>query len=119
MIQKNSIVKPGDSTGVLKTKVFHIYKGSRAKIAIIGDFVKVSVKETTPDNLIKKKSKHKSILIRTKFRNSRKCGSSILFKENSLILLKKRLTPKSKTLKGPISINIKRKKFLSSFTKKI
>lgn len=119
MIQKNSILVPADSTGVLKTKVFHIYKGSQGKIANIGDFLRISVKETTPDNLIKKKSKHKSILIRTKFRNFRKCGSFISFKENSLILLKKRLTPKSKTLKGPISVNIRRKKFISSFSKKI
>ena len=59
MIQKNSLLKPSDSTGVLNVKVFHIYKGSSSKIANVGDFMKVSVKETTPENLIKKKSKHK------------------------------------------------------------
>jgi large subunit ribosomal protein L14 len=118
MIQKNSILKPADSTGVLKTKVFHVYRGSN-NIGRIGDFLKISVRETTPDNLIKKKSKHKSILIRTVFKNVKKCGSYISFKENALILLKKRLSPRSKTLKGPISTNIRRKKFLSSFSKKI
>ncbi len=119
MIQKNSILKPVDSCGVYKVKVFHVYKGSYGKLAFSGDFVKVSSKVVKPENPIKKKSKHRCIIIKTKYKNSRIDGSFIKFKRNSLILLKKRLTPRGTTLRGPISRNIRRKKFISSFSRSI
>ena len=119
MIQKGSILPTGDNSGVLKTRVFHVYKGAKGRIGYIGDFFKVSAREVLPENPIPKKSKHKSIVIRTKYRNLRKDGSYIHFNRNVLILLKKRLTPKSTLLRGPVSKNIRRKKFLSSFTKVI
>jgi large subunit ribosomal protein L14 len=117
MIQKGSILSTGDNSGVLKTRVFHVYKGSKGRIGFVGDFFKVSAREVLPENPIPKKSKHKAIVIRTKYKNTRKDGSYILFDNNALILLKKRLTPKSTLLRGPITKNIRRKKFLSSFTK--
>lgn len=119
MIQKNTFLQPADSCGVLKTRVFHLYKGAQGKFAFSGDFLKVSVREIKPDSVLKKKSKHRSIVIRTSYRNIRKDGSIIFFKFNNIVLLKKRLTPRGKTLKGPISRNIRRRKFLSSFSKSI
>ena len=119
MIQKCTIITPADNCGVLKTNVFHVYKGSNGKFGFSGDFLKVSVREVLPENNIKKKSKHKSILIRTTFKNFKKDGSNVNFQLNSLILLKKRLTPKGKLIKGPVSRIIRRKKFLSSFKKSI
>jgi len=117
MIQKGSILSTGDNSGVLKTRVFHVYKGSKGRIGFVGDFFKVSAREVLPENPIPKKSKHKAIVIRTKYKNTRKDGSFVLFDNNVLILLKKRLSPKSTLLRGPITKNIRRKKFLSSFTK--
>ena len=117
MIQKNSIIEPADNCGVLKTNVFHVYKGGKGRLGFTGDFLKVSVREIILDSLVKKKSKHKSILIRTNFFTKKKDGSIFYFKNNALILLKKRLTPRGKTLNGPIMSVIKRKKFVSSFSK--
>lgn len=119
MIQKCTIIIPADNCGVIKTNVFHVYKNSKGRFGFSGDFLKVSVREVLPENAIKKKSKHKSILIRTIFKNFKKDASYIKFEFNSLILLKKRLTPKGKLIKGPISRIIRRKKFLSSFKKSI
>jgi len=119
MIQKESILKPADNCGVIRSKVFHVYKGSKGKLAFYGDFLKTSAKIVKPDNPIKKKTKMRAILIRTKFIKNRKDGSSLYFKRNSLILLKKRLTPKASNLKGPVSRNVRRKKFISSFSKNI
>lgn len=119
MIQKGSVLRPTDSCGVFKVRVFHVYKGSKGRIAYIGDFVKVSVREIRPENPIKKKSKLVSILVRSSYINKRFDGSTIRFKKNRVVLLKRRLTPKGKSLKGSISRNIRRKKFLSSFSKSI
>lgn len=119
MIQKNSIIKPVDNCGVLKTNVFHLYKGSKGRLAFVGDFLKVSCREVVPENSIKKKSKHRSILIRTKYNVFKKDGSFVKFYKNSLILLKKRLTPRGANIRGPIPRNINRKKFISSFSRSI
>ena len=69
MIQKNSLLRPTDSCGVFKVRVFHVYKGSKGKIAFNGDFVKVSVRDTRPENTIKKKTKLNSIIVRKIFMN--------------------------------------------------
>jgi len=119
MIQKNSIIKPADSCGVIKSKIFHVYRGSKGKLAFVGDFLKSSAKLVKPENPIKKKTKSRSFLIRTSFIVNRIDGSYISFKKNSIILLKKRLTPKGKSIRGPILRVIKRKKFISSFKKSI
>lgn len=116
MIQKTSLIAPADNCGVLKTNVFHVYKGGKGRLAFVGDFLKISVREISLESSIKKKSKHRSILVRTKFWVNRKDSSYISFENNSLVLLKKRLTPKGKIIKGPISWTIKRKKFVSSFS---
>lgn len=118
MIQKNSKIKPVDNSGILKANVFHIYKNLNS-IALTGDFLKISARELKPESTLKKKSKHISILIKTIYKNSKLDGSFIKFNKNGLVILKKRLTPKGGNLKGPASRNIKRKKFISSFSKNI
>ena len=119
MIQKNSIIRPADNCGVIRVGVFHVYKSSKGRLAYTGDFLKVSAKLVKPENPIKKKSKIRAILIRTVFIKNRKDGSYISFLRNSAILLKKRLTPRGKMVRGPIVRVIRRKKFLSSFSKSI
>jgi len=106
---------PADKCGVDIVKVFHLYKGFSRKHSFIGDFVKVSVKKVVPGNIIKKKSKLKGILVRTKFAINLKDGTNYNFKENNVVLLKKRLTPRGKEIVGPTSRMLKRKKFISSF----
>src|SRR5689334_3701098 len=100
MIQKGSIIIPADNSGVLKANTFHVYKGSKGKIAYTGDFIRVSAREVKPENHIPKKSKHKAILIKSIYKNFGKDGSYVSFHKNKIILLKKRLTPKSTILKG-------------------
>lgn len=119
MIQKNTILKPADNCGVIRSKVFHVYRGSKGKLGFLGDFLKTSSRLVKPENPIKKKSKIKAIIIRTTFKINRHDGSNISFKRNSIVLLKKRLTPRGKSIRGPIIRLIRRKKFISSFKKSI
>lgn len=116
MIQKGTFLIPMDRCGVWWVGVFHIYKGFHHKIGKINDFVKVSVKNTRPNNWVTKKTKLNSIIILTKKQNKFKDNSSINFKVNSSILLKKRLNTKGKEIIGPGLKLLKRKKFLVSFS---
>lgn len=106
---------PADKCGVLFVKVFHLYRGFFRKSSKNGDFIKSSVRKTIPDNWVKKKTKIKGIIVRTRFKTFKSDGSSFYFNENNAVLLKKRLTTKGKELVGPVTRSIKRKKFVNSF----
>ena len=116
MIQKGTILIPADKCGVLTVNAFHLYKGFFRKFSKFGDYIKVSVRKIKPDNVLIKKSKRKSLIIRTTKYIGVSDGSYIRFNYNSVILLKKRLTPEGKEIFGPILRNFKKKKFLSSFS---
>ena len=115
MVQKGSFLIPTDRCGVWFTRIFHLYGGFNKKSASISSFVKISVRSTKPNNWLKKKTKLKSILIRTTKETFKLDGTYIKFKFNNNILLKKRLTPKGKELYGPGLFKLRRKRFLSSF----
>ena len=116
MLQKSSFVVPADKCGVLWVSIFHLYKGSFRKISFIGDFVKISVKITEPENWVTKKSKYKAIIVRTRKETLKKDGSWIKFDENNLVLLKKRTSPLGTEIIGPTLKTINRKIFLQSFS---
>ena len=116
MVQKNSILIPSDKCGVLTVNTFHLYNGFKKKFSRFSEYVKVSIRKTKPDNVLVKKSKRKAIIIRLKKELFIVDGSYVRFDYNSIILLKKRLTPEGKEIFGPIVRNFKKKKFLSSFS---
>lgn len=115
MIQKSSILIPSDKCGVLTVNTFHLYKGFSRKFSKFGDYLKVSIRKTKSNNVLSKKTKRKAIIVRTKKNNQIVDGSFVRFNYNSVVLLKKRLTPEGKEIFGPILRNFKKKKFLSSF----
>lgn len=116
MIQKGSYLIPMDKCGVWWVNTFHIYKGFKKRIGRTGSFIKVSVRNTRPDNWVSKKTKLNAIIILTKKEINILDGSTFKFKYNNCILLKKRLTAKGKEVIGPGVKVIKRKKFLTSFS---
>ena len=116
MIQKGTYLIPMDKNGVWRVMVFHIYGGFKKKYGITGNFLKISVKKIKNSKWLTKKSKLKTILILTKSTIKKKDNSHIKFKLNSCILLKKRLSSVGQILIGPSNINIKRKRFVYSFS---
>lgn len=115
MVQKLSICIPLDRCGVWAVKIFHLYDGFKHKIGKPGTFIKCSIKRTKPNNQIQQGSKSNGILINSVFRLNKKDGTKYYFNYNTLVLLKKRLTPRGRELYGIIPFRIKRKKFCNSF----
>lgn len=116
MLQKSSYVNVSDKCGVWFAKIFCIYKGSKHRAGSVGDFVKVSIRKTKPDNWLKKGKKSKAFIVLTKFKSIKQDGSYIRSRKNSVVLLKKRMTPRGKELFGPITYGVRRRKFVSSFS---
>ena len=114
MIQKTTILLPADKCGVLTANTFHLYKGFSRKVSHFGDFIKISVRKVKPENPLTKKTKRKAIIIRTSRLVQVVDGSGVRFDYNSVVLLKKRLTPEGKEIFGPIIRSFKKKWFIIS-----
>jgi large subunit ribosomal protein L14 len=104
-----------DSCGAWVARIFHIYRGSRHRSAKTGDFVKISVRQAAPLSNIQRGFKSKALVIRTRAPSPRRDGSHVMCSDNSLVLLKKRLTPRGKELVGPITYGLRRRKVVASF----
>ena len=115
LIQKNSFVFPIDKSGALLGNVFHTYKGGQKKNSKVGEFVKLSLRKVKPDIKLKKKSKIKALLVRTKFKSQKLDGSNLYFYENSVVTIKRKLIMRSKEFTAPADKNIKRKKIIYKF----
>jgi|Laugresu1bdmlbsd_1035121.scaffolds.fasta_scaffold67450_1 large subunit ribosomal protein L14 len=115
MIQKATIISISDKCGIFTGNVFHIFRGFYHKIGKPKDFVKFSTRSTSASLSNLKGSKINGIFIRSKKEQLKIDGSFFKFKQNSVVSLKKRLTPRGKELVGPVSKSLSRKKFLLTF----
>lgn len=119
MIQKGTRLIVIDKSGILTANVFHIYKGSHHALARPGDFLKISAKKVETSKHIKKGKKSKAILVTTVFKRIKKDGSYVRAFSNSCVLLRRRMTPRGKELRGPVFYGLKRRRFGSSFISKV
>lgn len=126
MLQKESYVFVSDNSNVRWIKIFHLYKGFKRKISKEGFFVKGSAKIVEPPRIEYKGFKYKynikgdicrALICRSKNLRSNPNKDTLIFNNNSVIQIKKKMEPKSKFINGPVMSNIKRKKLLLLFKK--
>lgn len=124
MIYKETWLSASDNTNVRWLKTFQLYKGFRRKVTKTGFFIKGSAKIVEPPRTEYKGFKFKfnkkgdicrGLIVRTKYKTSKYDSSFTIFYNNSIILLKKKYDVKSKYIYGPISTELRRKKFLNLF----
>lgn len=108
------MVIPCDSSGVYLARLFHTYQ---RKPALVGGFIKVSVRICKPRAKLRKKKKTRAFLIRAVARFVNPDTSSYNYITNNNLNLKKRLQIRGKSVWGPTTYRIKRRKFLKSFVK--
>ena len=125
VIFKQSWLTVADNTNVRWLQVFQLYKGFNRKVTTVGYFLKGSARVVEPPRIEYKGFKFKfnkkgdicrGLLIRVRFNLPRRDGAATYFRNNSIILLKKKQDIKSKYLHGPVSFRIRRKKFLNLFS---
>lgn len=124
MIFKQTWLSISDNTNVEWLQVFHLYKGFYRKYTKVGYFIKGSARVVEPPRIEYKGFKVKfnkkgdicrGLIVRARYKLFKLDGSSLYFKHNNAILLKKKQDLKSKYLYGPVSYKIKRKRFLSVY----
>lgn len=115
MFQKNSYSIPSDSSGIFLVRIIELRKCSTRKHAKIGRFLKVSIRNTKPELLKKRKKKNRAIVIRSKHFFKKVDNLTFNFIDNSLVILKKRMNTFGKEIFGPTSFDLKIKKFRVAF----
>lgn len=117
MFQKESFTIPSDSSGILLVRVIEIRRCSKQRLAKVGKFLKVVIRNTKPLLIKRRKRKLRAITIRSSHPLRKVDGLTYLFSDNAAVLLKKRMNTVGKELFGPICKNLRIRKFRVAFKK--
>lgn len=117
MFQKESFTIPSDSSGILLVRIIEIRRCSTLRLAKVGKFLRVVIKETKPLLIKRRKKKLRAIVLRNLHYFYKNDGLAYQFCDNALALLKKRMNTVGKELFGPVCKNLKIKKFRTAFKK--
>ena len=112
MIQPRTLVKIADNSGGQIGRVFKVLGGSKRRYASVGDVIKVSIKDAIPRSKVKKGAVMKAVVVRTCQGVRRDDGSLIRFDGNAAVLLNKQGEPIGTRVFGPVTRELRSKKFL-------
>jgi large subunit ribosomal protein L14 len=112
MIQMQTALMVADNSGAKKVKMIMPIGGSTSRIASIGDKIKVTVKEASPDGTAKKGNVYDAVIVRTKKEIRRKDGTYIRFDQNAAVLIKEDGSPIGTRVFGPVARELRDKNFM-------
>lgn len=120
MIQQQSILKVVDNSGAKTVKCIKVLGGFKRKTAFSSDIIIVSI-QTLRNKLkltskVKKGEIYSAVILRSKKLVSRKDGSCVKTSSNSVCLINKQNQPIATRIFGPVSKNLRTKKFLKIAT---
>jgi large subunit ribosomal protein L14 len=94
-----------DNSGARRVEMIMPIGGSTGKIASLGDRIKVTVKEASPDGTIKKGTVQDAVIVRTRKEVRRADGTYVRFDQNAAVLIKARVF-------GPVARELRDKNFM-------
>lgn len=125
MIFRETWIYACDGTNVEWCGVFHLYRGFFRRVTYEGLFIKGSAKIVTPPPLEYKGFKRKTykkgeiirlLIVRSNWGRRKIDHSTLIYKGNNGLVLKKKNDPRSKYFYGPVSTILGRKRFMSLFS---
>jgi large subunit ribosomal protein L14 len=112
MIQMRSILDVADNSGARKIAIINPIGGSTGRYARLGDVVKVTVKEASPDGTIKKGTVQDAVIVRTRKEVRRADGTYVRFDQNAAVLIKEDGTPIGTRVFGPVARELRERRFM-------
>ena len=112
MIQMQSNLFVADNSGARKIQCIKVLGGSKRRSASIGDIIVVSIKDAIPRAKVKKGDVYKAVIVRTSKDFQRSDGTSIRFDKNAAVLLDKQEEPIATRIFGPVTRELRSKKFM-------
>lgn len=111
MIQPQTRLKVADNTGAKEIMCIRVISGSAKRYAEIGDIIKASVKEATPNGQVKKGDVVDAVIVRVSKEYVRRDGSHIRFDENAAVILAAGNNPRGTRVFGPVARELREKNF--------
>ena len=112
MIQMQTSLEVADNSGARRVEMIMPIGGSTGKIASLGDRIKVTVKEASPDGTIKKGTVQDAVIVRTRKAIRRNDGSYLRFDSNAIVIIDKENNPRGTRIFGPVARELREKKFM-------
>ncbi len=112
MIQLKTILDVADNTGARKASLIGVLKSKGKSWAKVGDIVRVNVKESTPDAVVKKGSMAKGIIVRTKESIRRSDGTYVRFDNNAVVIIDDAGNPKGTRVFGPVARELRNMEYM-------
>jgi len=112
MIQMQSNLIVADNSGARKIQCIKVLGGSKRRFASIGDIIVVTIKDAIPRGKVKKGEIFRAVVVRTKKDFKRTDGTSLKFDKNAAVLLDKQGEPIATRIFGPVTRELRTKKFL-------
>ena len=112
MIQMQSNLFVADNSGARKIQYIKVLGGSKRRFASIGDIIVVSIKDALPRAKVKKGDVYKAVVVRTSKDFKRPDGTAIRFDKNAAVLLDKQEEPIATRIFGPVTRELRSKKFM-------
>ena len=101
-----------DNSGARQVQCIKVLGGSKRMHATVGDVIVVSIKDAMPKGRVKKGDVHKAVIVRTASDIRRKDGSVIRFDSNAAVLINKDGEPIGTRIFGPVTRELRAKKFM-------
>jgi large subunit ribosomal protein L14 len=111
MIQMQSSLEVADNTGAKRIVAITVL-GQRKKYARVGDVITATVKEASPNGVVKKGDVVKAVVVRTKYRIRRPDGSYLNFDKNAGVVINDKNEPRGTRIFGPVARELREKKFM-------
>ena len=111
MVQPQTNLEIADNSGAKRVMTITVL-GQSKRYASVGDVITATVKEATPDGLVKKGEVVKVVVVRTVAPIRRKDGSYLRFDRNSGVIIDENKNPRGTRVFGPIARELRDKKFM-------
>ena len=112
MIQMQTSLEVADNSGAKRVEMIMPIGGSTGRVAGLGDKIKVTVKEASPDGAAKKGKVYNAVIVRTRKEVRRKDGTYIRFDSNAAVLINDAGEPVGTRVFGPVARELRERKFL-------
>ena len=112
MIQSETNLDVADNSGARQIACVKVLGGSGRRYDHVGDVIIASVKEATPDGIIKKGEVVRGVVVRTRQPIRREDGSLLRFDRNAAVIIDQQNNPKGTRIFGPVARELRDKNFM-------
>ena len=112
MLQQESRLLVAHNTGAKEVLTIRVLGGTKKRYASLGDKIVITIKQATPNGIVKKGQVSTAVVVRAQKEVRRKDGSYIRFDDNACVLLDAAGEMRGTRVFGPVARELRDKKFM-------